>query len=170
MSVNQLDDVTRLFRYTWWAEDQFIAAAKALSAEQQDRELGGSFPSVRQCLAHLAASHLIWFRRWHGLPGRPLPEGWPAASMDALLEQWPATRRDQEGFVASLDLAELDRPVNFMSVDQTTLTLPLGETLRHVVNHSTYHRGQIATFLRMLGVTPPATDLVLFYVEERAAR
>jgi uncharacterized damage-inducible protein DinB len=35
--------------------------------------------------------------------------------------------------------------------------------LRHVVNHSTYHRGQVTTMLRILGAAAPATDLILFY-------
>ena len=34
---------------------------------------------------------------------------------------------------------------------------------RHFINHSSYHRGQIVTFLRQLGATPPSTDLILYY-------
>jgi uncharacterized damage-inducible protein DinB len=170
MSINQLDDITQLFRYTWWAEDQLLAAAQSLSTEQLTRQLGGSYPSVLECFAHLATVNLIWFKRWHDLPGRPLPEGWPATTMETLMEQWPGARRDQEAFVAGLDLAALEQPVTFTAFNQQTLTLPLGETLRHVVNHSTYHRGQIANFIRMLGATPPTTDLVFFYAQERTTR
>jgi uncharacterized damage-inducible protein DinB len=36
------------------------------------------------------------------------------------------------------------------------------------VNHGTYHRGQVTTLLRQLGVQPATTDLVAFY-RERAA-
>jgi uncharacterized damage-inducible protein DinB len=42
-------------------------------------------------------------------------------------------------------------------------TSSLGQMLRHVVNHSTYHRGQVTTMLRQLGVPAPATDLILYY-------
>ena len=37
--------------------------------------------------------------------------------------------------------------------------------LRHIVNHSTYHRGQVASMLRQLGAEPAATDLFLYYAE-----
>jgi uncharacterized damage-inducible protein DinB len=38
--------------------------------------------------------------------------------------------------------------------------------LQHVVNHGTYHRGQITTMLRQLGAEPPkSTDLIAFYRE-----
>jgi uncharacterized damage-inducible protein DinB len=30
----------------------------------------------------------------------------------------------------------------------------------HLVNHATYHRGQVVAQLRQLGHAPPATDLV----------
>ena len=39
--------------------------------------------------------------------------------------------------------------------------------VQHVTNHGSYHRSQVAVFLRQLGVTPPATDLVAFDRERR---
>ena len=42
----------------------------------------------------------------------------------------------------------------------------LWEMLQHVVNHSTYHRGQITTMLRQLDAAPPKSmDLIAFYRE-----
>jgi uncharacterized damage-inducible protein DinB len=39
----------------------------------------------------------------------------------------------------------------------------LDTLVRHVVNHSSYHRGQVTTMLRQLGFAAPATDLVLYH-------
>jgi uncharacterized damage-inducible protein DinB len=39
------------------------------------------------------------------------------------------------------------------------------DMFRHLANHSTYHRGQVAAMLRQLGEKPPATDLIRFYRE-----
>ena len=45
----------------------------------------------------------------------------------------------------------------------------LWQMLQHVVNHSTYHRGQVTTMLRQLGAAPPkAMDLIAFYRERSA--
>ena len=42
----------------------------------------------------------------------------------------------------------------------------LWQMLQHVVNHSTYHRGQVTIMLRKLEVTPPKSmDLIAFYRE-----
>jgi len=47
---------------------------------------------------------------------------------------------------------------------------PLWQMLQHLVNHGTYHRGQVATLLRQLGAKPISTDLILFYRERAAAQ
>ena len=41
--------------------------------------------------------------------------------------------------------------------------LPYWKLVMHLMNHGSYHRGQLATMLRQAGVKPPATDLMVFY-------
>jgi uncharacterized damage-inducible protein DinB len=48
--------------------------------------------------------------------------------------------------------------------------LPLLASLQHVVNHGTYHRGQVTTLLRQLGAAPVSTDMSRFCLEEGATR
>jgi uncharacterized damage-inducible protein DinB len=55
--------------------------------------------------------------------------------------------------------------ITYRAMNGSPYANPLGELLRHVVNHGTYHRGQVATLLRQLGVKPPQTDLILYYRE-----
>lgn len=57
----------------------------------------------------------------------------------------------------------LDEVVAYRTVAGVPQESAIWEMLRHVVNHGTYHRGQLATMLRQLGVAPPSTDLILFY-------
>ena len=48
----------------------------------------------------------------------------------------------------------------------TPTTLPPWAVLRHVVNHATYHRGQVASKLKRFGVEQPATDFVYWVFEQ----
>jgi uncharacterized damage-inducible protein DinB len=48
-----------------------------------------------------------------------------------------------------------------------TYRLRYADMFRHLANHSTYHRGQVAAMLRLLGEKPPSTDLIRFYRESR---
>ena len=42
----------------------------------------------------------------------------------------------------------------------------LQQMVQHVVNHATYHRGQVTTMLRQLGAAPPKSmDLIHFWRE-----
>ena len=47
-----------------------------------------------------------------------------------------------------------------------TASLPPWAVLRHVVNHTTYHRGQVASKLKRFGVQQPDTDLVYYALEQ----
>jgi uncharacterized damage-inducible protein DinB len=47
-----------------------------------------------------------------------------------------------------------------------TLTLPPWAMLRHIVNHSTYHRGQVASKLKRFGVDQPTTDFPFWVIEQ----
>jgi uncharacterized protein (DUF952 family) len=42
---------------------------------------------------------------------------------------------------------------------------PLAHMMQHVVNHGSYHRGQIVSLLRQLGKKPPSTDLIIYMDE-----
>jgi len=51
-----------------------------------------------------------------------------------------------------------------------TVVLPPWAILRHVVNHSSYHRGQVASKLKRFGIEQPATDLLCWAIEQSAAQ
>ena len=44
--------------------------------------------------------------------------------------------------------------------------LPPWAVLRHIVNHSTYHRGQVASKLKRFGIEQPATDFIFWMFEQ----
>lgn len=54
------------------------------------------------------------------------------------------------------------RIISYRNLSGQPFSDPLNNLLRHVVNHSTYHRGQVATQMSQLGVKPPSTDLIVY--------
>jgi uncharacterized damage-inducible protein DinB len=85
-----------------------------------------------------------------------------APSLTELRERLAEIEDDRARFVGGLGDADLDRLFAFRRLNGEAGSLPLGHILQHIVNHSTYHRGQIATLLRQLGLTPMSTDLLFF--------
>jgi len=66
------------------------------------------------------------------------------------------------------DAAKLSGPFTWKNLKGEAKTAPFWVVARHVVNHQTYHRGQISSMLRRLGHAPKATDMVVWGIEVAA--
>jgi len=64
-------------------------------------------------------------------------------------------------YLNGLEDATLKQPLTYVNFKGERWTYPLGETVFHVVNHQTYHRGQVTTLLRQLGATAPWVDYLV---------
>lgn len=159
------EEMRSLYAYDRWADRRILEAAAALGDEELNRDLDSSFPSVRATLAHILGSEWIWLSRWRGHSPTGLPDSWDLATLDALRERWEEVEEEQRAFVEELDDDDLPRIVSYRTTDGTPHHHPLGILLRHVVNHSSYHRGQITTMLRQLGAEPVSTDLIRYHRE-----
>jgi uncharacterized damage-inducible protein DinB len=77
-------------------------------------------------------------------------------------EEWRRLHAARNEFINSLADADLDREIAFTRINGDADSARLGFLLQHVANHATYHRGQVASQLRMVGAVPPSTDLLRF--------
>jgi uncharacterized damage-inducible protein DinB len=167
--VRTPEEVSKLFDYNRWANARALEPVAGLTAEELNRRLGGSFASVLGTLAHIYAAEWIWLERWHGSSPRGLPTAQEVPTLEALKEKWGAVESRCRDFVASLTEPRLSEVVTYVNVKGETWSYALGEMLVHVVNHSSYHRGQVATMLRQLKKVPLSTDYLVF-LDGRSAR
>lgn len=160
MSMPPIDDLPALFAYNRWADEVVLETLLQLSAEDYTREPVPGWASVRATAVHMADALNIWARRLSG--------------------ETPVRRASEDEFPTVHDVANLfrtghdafDRVIATTTPDAlasiwehrdlagTLYRQPLWAVFRHVVNHGTYHRGQIAAKLKRLGIDPPSTDLV----------
>ncbi len=160
-----LNEIRDLFDYTDWANRRAFDAASRLTDEQLHREVGGSFPSVYRTLHHIASAEWIWLMRWLGTSYGAPPASWQVSTLPELRELWEGVARDRAAFLRDLDEAGLAGEFEYRNLKGDRFRGRLVETLRHVVNHSSYHRGQVTTMIRQVGGEPVNTDLILFYRE-----
>lgn len=158
-----MTDLLKLVRYQQWANKKTAEPLKTISADVADRELGGSFPTLRLTVLHMLQADYRWLHRLKGLPIVEIPAGWQNEKIDSLISLWLDV---QDELVARVrELAPQGNPmVKFTTAKGDTFQLPLEEVITHVVNHSTYHRGQLVNMLRMTGAAPESTDYFLFVV------
>jgi uncharacterized damage-inducible protein DinB len=158
-----MNEIRRLYAFNRWANLRFLDALGALSDEELGREMHSSFPNVAATLVHLLGAEWFWLERWLGRSPGTFPDATALTSVKAVRARWDALWADQQAFLEGLDEADLARPLTYRNLAGNEFTQPLGDLLRHVVNHATYHRGQLTTLLRQLGRAAPSTDLVAFY-------
>lgn len=159
-------DLRRLYAFHRWANARTLDTAAGLSAEEVTRDLRSSFPSVLATLVHLLSAEWIWLERWKGNS----PAGWPAGeslvTFALLRQKWSEVEREQAALLESRGDEGFARVIAYRNIKGEPYENPLGDILQHVVNHGTYHRGQLATMFRQLGHKPPATDFIQ-YLRER---
>jgi uncharacterized damage-inducible protein DinB len=159
--------IREIYGYNRWANARSLQAASTVSPADFTKEVGGSFASLRGTLAHMYGAEWIWLQRWRGTSPRQLPSALDFPDVETIRSRWQEVEREQKQFLDSLDPGRLSEVVSYVNLKGETFAYPLGRMLQHVVNHASYHRGQITTLLRQLGATPLSTDLLL-YDDERA--
>jgi uncharacterized damage-inducible protein DinB len=154
-----------LFEYNYWARDRQLQACAALNQDQFLRPLGSSFSSVRDTLVHLLGVEWVWLERWRGKSPTMrdaeeyAPERFPTVS--GIQKRWRTVESGARDYLARLSEEALAWPLTYVNLKGETWTYPLWQTLFHLVNHQTYHRGQVSTLLRQLGVQPVAIDYLV---------
>jgi len=153
-----------LLEYHYWARDRLIEAVERLSPEQLTRDLGSSFKSVWETLVHLYAAEWAWYERWHGRSPKALLPADQFPDLASLTTAWRAHETRIRAYLAALDETGVSRVIDYTLLSGHTGSTPFWQMLQHVVNHGSYHRGQITTMLRQLGAEPPKSmDLIAYY-------
>ncbi|MDP3911327.1 MAG: DinB family protein [Gemmatimonadales bacterium] len=160
-----MNEILELFAYNAWAMRIIFdaVAAPQLSEELYVRDLKSSHGGIHGTLAHTVWAEHLWLTRWLGEPPPAVAQGKDLQDLAAVRTRFDRIEAERNDFLADLPETRLD---------ETRIVHPTGggeyahtfrQMFRHLVNHSSYHRGQVVTFLRQLGKTPPSTDLILYY-------
>lgn len=159
MTIAELLD---LYEYNRWAHERTLDSAAELGTEKYGQPMAGSFPSLRATLEHLLAAEVVWLARWQGHSLGDAPDFSECGDASALKARWGSFWNRQQKFLRTLTDENLLKPIGIRTRSGIETVQSLGETLIHVVNHSTYHRGQAATLTRQLGGTPQSTDYFMY--------
>ena len=165
-----LQELRTLVDYHYWARDRLLDAVERLSPAQLNEDLGNSFPSIRDTLVHLYGADRVWCDRWEREPprGMPDPAGFP--DVPSIRGAWGEQEHKVRAVLERLGEQGVGEPIEYKTITGQVQAQPFWQMLQHLVNHGSYHRGQITTMLRQLEQSPPASmDLISFYRERNAA-
>lgn len=149
--------------YNCWANTQIVNWLKIKPAYLLDKEVPSSFPSLRETVHHIWSMQEWWLGSLKQL--QPVGHSSVAASsstdlFEGILHQSEAL----SNYVQSLTRSDLQDKCEFQFPPMGEFTRQSFEIIQHCLNHSTYHRGQIVSIARNLGLNDaPSTDY-MFYV------
>jgi len=163
------EDVRQLFEYNGWANQRAMDSAAQLSDQEFVKPRGSSFSSLRDTLVHISAAEWIWLERFHGNSPAGLSDPAEVQTVAALRKHWEPAAGRLLDFVSGLKQSDLDGVFKYKTINFGMYENPLWQSLQHLANHGSYHRGQVATLVRQAGGKPNLTDLMHFYRERSTA-
>jgi uncharacterized damage-inducible protein DinB len=157
------EEFRELYQFNSWANRRVLEACSALTCEQFVRDLRSSFPSVRDTLAHILWSEGVWLDRLNGRSPKRHAFATPPAALSEIESAWSPIEGGLLRIVNSLSADDVDRKIEYLNWQGNRYAYSVGNILKHVVNHGSYHRGQVATMLRQLSAKPVSTDFLHYF-------
>jgi uncharacterized damage-inducible protein DinB len=159
-----LQDLTTMIDYHYWARDRLLEAIEGLSADQYSKDLGSSFRSIRETVVHMYAAEWAWYSRWQGTSPAALLSSERYPDVAAIRHAWAENESNVRAFTHGLGESGIATVIEYRLLNGSHGASPFWQMLQHVVNHASYHRGQVTTMLRQLGAPPPKPmDMIAFH-------
>jgi uncharacterized damage-inducible protein DinB len=150
-TVDLLEHLRRQFDYDGWANREVLSAITSSSAE-----LSSAQPL--RLLSHILSAERLWLERLTVQP-QSLPV-WPESTLEHCREQITELARLWHEYFSQLSPAKLSEPIVYKNSKGEPWNSTIQDVLTHVVMHSAYHRGQIASLMRAAGGVPASTDFI----------
>jgi uncharacterized damage-inducible protein DinB len=155
-----------LYAYDRWANTNVLDACRKLTAEQYVAEPVPGWSSVRSTIYHIAWVTEVHLRTLAGGPDEGIPTEADLATVDDAAQLLERAYRRFEELRPTLTPERLDSMLTLRPPGWPPMTLPRWAMLRHIVTHSTYHRGQVASKLKRFGIEQPVTDFFFWAIEQ----
>lgn len=157
-----------LTAYNSWANKKIKGFIMEAGEEMTLKMQSSSFPTIQQTILHILDAQTIWFSRLQGIS----PVSWPGQSFNGTsadaCEMLIESCQHYEKYVKELTEKELMHNIGYRNMKGDAFIAPVQQILVHVMNHGTFHRGQLVTMLRGAGFTNlSSTDMIAYFRENQ---
>lgn len=163
----------QLFEYHVWANERLFAKLDELPEKIYNTTIQSVFPSISQTFAHMYRSDRLWLCVLAEKPNEeifPLVEIWDKEAQGKSVGEMRQLFADVVAdYRTLLQLTpDLDKSMTIEHPRYGRLDTRFSDIFQHVVNHGTYHRGNITAMLRQLGHPGIPTDFVFYLFEQQS--
>lgn len=140
----------KLYQYNYWSNKRVLGAIQKQNVTDQ---------KILQVMGHVLAAQYLWFHRINALPA-PDVKLWGDYTLERLVQMAEDIGTQWISFVERTD--NFDRELVYHNYTNDPYTNNVENIMIHLVNHSSYHRGQVAMLLRQKGFEPINTDFITY--------
>jgi uncharacterized damage-inducible protein DinB len=159
-----IQEARSLNAYNSWATNRIFDLVTAIPAKDYLADLKSSHGGIHGTLTHLVSAEKTWLARWLGEQPDPLSAD-AVPDAQTLKEIWEKVGFETARWIGGMTDKRLQETFTMKTAKGDAYTHLYWQTFQHLVNHCSYHRGQIITMLRQTGHEAVSTDLIRFYRE-----
>ncbi|MBL0741620.1 DinB family protein [Chryseolinea lacunae] len=140
----------KLYQYNYWANKRVLSALTSQNVSDE---------KILSIMGHVVAAQYLWLHRIQGLPPAEV-KLWGTYNLPQLVSMAEEIGTRWLQFVESTD--NFDRELTYHNYTNDPYINNVENIMIHLVNHSSYHRAQIALLLRQNGFEPINTDFITY--------
>ncbi|MBZ5202772.1 DinB family protein [Planomicrobium chinense] len=154
-------DRNRLFSYHQWATLECLRHVQMLGEDLYRREGQNSFASIEKTMEHVIGVEKLWLMRMAATED-PTFEYFDVETTEKAIEAFMLLHAEMELYMSALTEEQWQEKLKFKNMRGDEFENSREEMLFTVINHGTYHRGQVTSFLRQFGKEGIALDYLYF--------
>lgn len=153
----------QLAAYNVWANTLLLSTIELLTEEQQQAEIKSSFASLYNTALHMLDAESIWWQRIKLQERIDIPSQSFNGNMRDLSARMLQQNKAWQEWISNASEVSLQHEFIYRNLKKVRFKQPTYQMLLHLFNHGTYHRGQLVTMLRQLGIEKiPQTDFIVW--------
>ena len=149
-----------LLEYMLWADNSIADTLEKVNSEDISKSISETSGSIYEKLKHMTEEYIGWLydiksESWKEIIAEVGKMNYQAllAQMKSTLKEWMEFTETTNSSLFEIDEGEFKVPISLEAV------------IFNLVNHSSYHRGQIVLFLRILGYKVKISDYYWYRIE-----
>ncbi len=140
----------KLYQYNYWCNNRVLKAIKEQNVTDE---------KILSVMGHIVAAQFLWLHRIQGLPPAQV-KLWGEYTLPRLIDMAEEIGKRWLAFIEETD--NFDRQLTYHNYTGDPYVNNVEMIMIHLVNHSSYHRGQLAMLLRQKGFEPINTDFITY--------
>ena len=149
--------------YNAWANQKLFDLILSLPEEMHNREVPNSFPSLYKTILHMHDAESIWWQRLKMLERIIVPSETMKGKLPEIVNSLLNQSRQWEEWVGNASDLAIEHVCQYQNSKREHFKQPVYQMILQVLNHDSYHRGQLVTMLRQLNIEKiPQTDYIVW--------